>query len=573
MKHLVLLVSFILFSVLLKAQDPLTTNCYNYNIIDRYEILSGVIDSNVFTSVKPYKRLNAYLSVTNYNGNKALELNSRDNFNLEYSRIDNSEYLLPTMHTPLGAIYHNPAERKAILNTFYAYKNAFYHVDYVNDRKKERFKLILNPIIGLSAAQDRSDTLSQYRNTRGIVMRGSIGGKVGFFSRVTENQFRFPSHIRTEINETEAVTGATLHKNFGEGGQDFFKASGYITFSPINEIMVQFGHDNLFIGNGYRSLILSDRTAPFPFLRLNTRVWKFNYQNIFMEHIDYRGESVGRPLQKKFSALHHLSINITKNLNIGFFENIIFDRQDSLENNRYDLQYLNPIIFYRAVEHGLNSTDNAMLGMDWKWNFMKQFSFYGQWVFDEFVKNEFVSMSDNWVNKWAYQAGLKYINVANVNNLDLQLEVNQVRPYVYSHRYKAQNWTHYNQELAHPLGANFREFIAIVRYQPAPRWNVCLFNTVYRQGVDSSYLTNVNGANILNSNSDIRDKDNAPMFQGLQSRVHLSSLTATYMFFHNFFLDATVQYRNSRHDLYGNADQLSFGLGIRLNTNLMLNDY
>ena len=48
-------------------------------------------------------------------------------------------------------------------------------------------------------------------------------------------------------------------------------------------IDVAFGYDKNFIGNGYRSLFLSDFGNNNLFLKLNTRIWKFNYQNLFME--------------------------------------------------------------------------------------------------------------------------------------------------------------------------------------------------------------------------------------------------------------------------------------------------
>ena len=63
----------------------------------------------------------------------------------------------------------------------------------------------------------------------------------------------------------------------------------------------------------------------------------------------------------KFNALHHLSINIGKKLNIGVYEAVIFS-YDSTHNFRLD--YLNPIIFYRAIEQQNGSTDNVLLGMD-----------------------------------------------------------------------------------------------------------------------------------------------------------------------------------------------------------------
>jgi len=46
-------------------------------------------------------------------------------------------------------------------------------------------------------------------------------------------------------------------------------------------------------------------------------------------------------------ANHYLSWNVSKRFNLGLFESVIWT--DS--NNRgFDISYLNPIIFYRAIE-------------------------------------------------------------------------------------------------------------------------------------------------------------------------------------------------------------------------------
>ena len=60
-----------------------------------------------------------------------------------------------------------------------------------------------------------------------------------------------------------------------------------------------------------------------------------------------------------------------------------------------------------------------------------------------------------------FRRGIKYINAFNLRNFDLQLETNIVRPYTYQHNDSIDNYSHYNQPLAHPLGANFAEVIAI----------------------------------------------------------------------------------------------------------------
>jgi hypothetical protein len=68
-------------------------------------------------------------------------------------------------------------------------------------------------------------------------------------------------------------------------------------------------------------------------------------------------------------------------------------------------------------------------------------------------------------NKSGYQAGLKYFDLFTVKNLHLQIEFNSVRPYAYSADNSYQSYTHYNQTLAHPLGANFNEVVGFINYR------------------------------------------------------------------------------------------------------------
>jgi hypothetical protein len=53
---------------------------------------------------------------------------------------------------------------------------------------EDRFKAVLNPVIGFSGAIVANDTSRLYQNSRGIELRGNIGNKVGFYSYALENQ-------------------------------------------------------------------------------------------------------------------------------------------------------------------------------------------------------------------------------------------------------------------------------------------------------------------------------------------------------------------------------------------------
>jgi len=83
---------------------------------------------------------------------------------------------------------------------------------------------------------------------------------------------------------------------------------------------------------------------------------------------------------------------------------------------------------------------------------------------DEFTAKEFFKKTGFWGNKWALQLGLKGSDLFKVNNLNYLAEFNTARPYTYAHFNRLSNYSNYNQALAHPMGANFREGLAILNY-------------------------------------------------------------------------------------------------------------
>ncbi|MEJ7672146.1 MAG: hypothetical protein WKF59_05430 [Chitinophagaceae bacterium] len=234
----------------------------------------------------------------------------------------------------------NPSEefesRYPILNNFYKTKANLLEV------KSEDFFLAINPILNLQFGTS-SGSNRIYLNTRGVSARGMIANKVGFSGTITENQEKGPVFFQNRVNEFRAVPGNGFYKPFKNNGYDYFDATGYITFNAAKYIDFQFGYDKNFIGNGYRSMFLSDHGNSNLFLKINTRIWKFNYQNIFSELIPQFKKSGDVLLQRKYAAMHHLSMNITKWLNVGLFEGVTFGRK-----NHFDFQYLNPCNFLQA---------------------------------------------------------------------------------------------------------------------------------------------------------------------------------------------------------------------------------
>lgn len=513
----------------------------SYHMLDRLEIKCGKLMEGFHSVNKPIDRLGAIEFVSHLDTVSNCDLSNVDLANMDYLYLDNMEF------SEKG----RQLSKKPIFKVFYKQPANFLSVD------KPKFKAVVNPVAQIGVGYDR-DNLSgnkiRQMNTKGFEVRGQIDKMLSFYTFFTSEQAFYPGFIGDEIQRTKGIPGAGYYKEYKNGGYDYFRAKGYIAFTPSKYISFQFGHDKNFIGDGYRSLLLSDYGNDYLFLKINTRVWKLNYTNIFAELTSEYPRGPDTLLNKKYMATHHLSFNVTRWLNIGVFESVVFSRR-----NHFEFQYLNPIIFYRYTEQILGSPDNAMIGFDFKANFAKKFSLYGQFLIDEmnigqefdFKKNGFIKGWFNpkrwWGTKLGTQLGLKYIDMFGINNLDFQIEGNLVRPYTYTHTDNKTTWSHYNQPLAHPLGANFTEIITILRYQPSPKWFLMAKHIRARYGDD---VDNSNwGKNIFTSyRTKERTYDNY-VGQGVRTKMNLTDLIVTYMPWHNIAFDFNYRFRKVNSEI------------------------
>ncbi|CAN0341910.1 unnamed protein product, partial [Chrysoparadoxa australica] len=162
---------------------------------------------------------------------------------------------------------------------------------------------------------------------------------------------------------------------------------------------------------------------------------------------------------------HYLTTNIPNWFNIGIFETVIFNPKDTLLNRGYELEYLNPMIFYRPQEYALGSVDNVLLGINGSIKWEQFLTLYGQVMLDEFSLTEIRARSRWWANKFAIQAGAKgLIPLNNGQELFSRIEINVVRPFTYAHLSNAQSYSHKDNVLAPPDGANFAERLTHASY-------------------------------------------------------------------------------------------------------------
>lgn len=355
----------------------------------------------------------------------------------------------------------------------------------------DRFHLTIDPLFHFELGKDLKDSIDEklYKNIRGILVRGDIGKNFSFESSFLENQASFARYIDDYILGTDTafknttyypyhvIPGQGRSKVFKKNGYDFGYSSGYVSYSPNSHFNFQFGHGKHFVGDGYRSLLLSDNPFNYPFVRITSSFRNLQYTNLYTSFINLTDGGVKtapgteRLFQKKAASFQLLSWNVHKKIQIGLFQGMIWKASDKMNRQQIDWNYFNPLIFANAGIYSLSHENNIIIGTTLKLKITRSISLYGQYMIDDAKKDVY--------NKNGWQTGVKYFNAMGIPNLHFQLEYNQVRPYSYSARNVSQSYTHYNQPLAHPFGANFREGILFLNYQIGNFFAELKFNWAY----------------------------------------------------------------------------------------------
>ena len=442
----------------------------------------------------------------------------------------------------------------------------------------EDYWFVFNPIFDLSlGAASGNKQVNTFVNTRGINFSGGLGSQLNFTTTIYESQGRFADYynryaesIKPAGGNPAIIPGIGIAKDFKTDAYDFPSAEANLTFTPAKFVDFQLGYGRNFIGDGYRSLFESDGASPLPYFKINTNFWKIKYTNTYMWLKDVRPEvTLERTYATKYMANHYLSLNISNRWNLGLFESVIWT---DTNNRGFDMYFVNPIIFYRAVEFSSSArTGNAVLGLSSKYKWNNKVTLYGQFLLDEFSLGEVKNEKNSWKNKFAYQLGVKYFNAFKVDNLLLQLEYNHVRPYVYSHSDPITNYGHTNQSIGHPWGGNFQELLAIARYHKG-RWYADAKITLGVKGFDfaNSGAKSNYGGNIYRDYEVERYADsNVTVGQGNKTNIFIADLQAGYLVnpMTNLKLFGSFIYRNfdpnQNTTTVFNESTTWFSLGIR----------
>jgi hypothetical protein len=509
------------------------TGSAEYQLLDRLEIITRAEGLNQ-SFVKPYARKSAFFSLIPLlkDSNQLSKLTRVDRYNLD-------KWLNDPEFDSTGNAYKQTDGGKTKIKS----PGGFWVID---------------PISRVEYSKESNSEKDPFISTVGVDIRAVIFNKVGLNLYSTANAERLPGYLDNWTSRYNAVPGIGDYKNRSEGKVFYMDIRGSIQTPVTKYIDLQLGYDRLFLGNGHRSLFLSDGSNSSAFFKINAKIWKLNFQSLYIKLKPQNGIVNGN--YKKFLRINTLGIDATKWLNISVFDAVVLRREKG-----FDLNYILPVTFLRAMEQQSGSPDNAMLGMNVKANIAGKVQVYAQGLLDEFKLSEIKAGTGWWANKFGYQLGVKYINAFGLKNMDLQLETNRIRPFTYTHYDSVSNYSHSNQPLAHPLGASFHEFIGIIRYQPLKKLHINAKIVYYKQGLDSLGFTT--GNNVLIDYNDRPRSYGWEVGSGNKATCLYVSGNVSYEVYSNLFVEASVTNRSFKTELSGSRNSALVSLGFKWNIN------
>lgn len=342
-------------------------------------------------------------------------------------------------------------------------KGAFFNRHQI-DVKGKGYTFYTDLLPDFNLSRDFEGKRNTNSGSLGLQLGGTVGSKFYYNISAYENRAVLPEYLATYTNQTGIAHGQAYAGVYGNEYRWSY-ITAIASYTPNKYLNISAGRDKTFVGDGYRSLLLSDYSSPAPFFKLTATLGNVKYMALWTYMNDPLSMKVDGGDRKKFGVFHYLDWNVSNRLSFGFFDSIIWAAKDDAGHTRgFDFTYLNPITFLRPLEATNGSPDNALLGLTGKYKLTDGITAYGQFTLDEFESKSFFSSSGSSRNKYGWQLGVRGANLFSVKGLNYLLETNNVKPYTYSERSSILNYSNNGEPLAHPWGANFREAVGLLNY-------------------------------------------------------------------------------------------------------------
>lgn len=407
-----------------------------------------------------------------------------------------------------------------------------------------------------------TDRKSVWTTALGMQIGGTISPQFSFYGSLYFNRAALPSYILDNINNSGYIPGQGADRSQGDLIKNWYYSSFLLSYTPVKYINITLGKDKTFIGDGYRSMLLSDFASNYPFLKLTGTLGNVKYMtmyaylnNPFNPALPYGNTS------HKWGYFQYLDWSVSNRISLGFFQNVMeATRGTNGTHQGFNPSLASPVVFLVPLDNIDNNPGKNVLGFTGKYKVFDGAILYGQFILNEFHAKDFFSGNGSVTNKSGYQLGFRGTNLFRVTGLNYLAEFNTARPYTYSSFDQTSNYSQDGQPLANPFGANFREWVGILNYSLGRFDFQGQLNYAY-YGLDSDGLNY--GQNIFKSyNTAAKQYDNY-VGQGIKTDFYYAEGKIAYLVNprYNLRLEVGAIYRDEKNSLYNNkTTMLTIGL-------------
>lgn len=396
----------------------------------------------------------------------------------------------------------------------------------------------LKPILGYEYNTNENGSLTH--SWGGLEFGGYIGKNLGFYTSLRDNNLS-----RNTIKPNYFIQKQGVPVKYIDGEIDFSEARGGLTYS-WKWGSVGLIKDHLQWGTNYfGSNILSGRTPSFGMIKLNLKPVKwfeFNY---------YHGWLVSSVVDSarsyweddKFRAVFHPKYMAANMFTFKPWKGFHFSLGNSIVYSDISVQavYLVPFLFYKSVDHTLNSTyhqgdagQNSQMFFDISSRNIRHLHLYATLFVDEIQLRSITDPNES-RNHLSVKGGF-HVNDWLLDNLYFGGEYTRSNPLVYKNYLSTVTYASNLYNLGHYMRDNSDVINFMIGYKPIRGLNVSVKYTSARHGTDYDYAT-------------VPSSSGLPFMEEVKWKQQTINLSAVYEFVNNAYLYMKYEFSEVSGDL------------------------
>ncbi len=425
-------------------------------------------------------------------------------------------------------------------------------------------RLQINPKLYLSGGGVSEEGLMDgdprsfiYQNTRAVRVSGRLGSNFFYHAQLEENQ-------RIEPMLARERTRHRLPLAYQRDSTLFDYVISQAAFGYQDQhVEVRLARDRHRWGPARNALYYSNHAPPHTSLQARAEVWRLSFTAHYAvmddDALPPPSHLAFRPV--KYGAFHRLGINLPGRVSLGIYEGIILALQPGDERLGNYIRFLNPLLFFNAVDRESNSPGNVLVGMDAHWVPTRGLTVYGQFILDDFEAGRLFTDGGYWKNTWGLLAGVHTVDLG-VDGLEVRAETARIRPYVYANVTGSLAHTHRLGQLGSPAGPNSQTTSLDINYRPTSRISTSLRTFLLHRGRSTDGLNYGEDPFVAYNENRVSD-DEVFTLQGIRQTRRFAEGRIGYEFLPSMWLDGVLRYESFDDAEDGFSRATSFLIQLR----------